>query len=198
MKKSQTAAPHSSAYTHWKPPEPDAPNTLADLLLMSLEQRRKGVQYPDNAEGLELFNRTSEDYFRAVVEQNRSVDEPAEMLIPSVESWAAYLGVSRQSIFRYKHERGEEWTRTVEYYINLVGACKSEAASHGRLNPMLYVFDQINNTRGEYGYVSTNEIKLQVTPPKIDSLPNVKELSARLPDPDPVQIEVKQLDEYLE
>ncbi|MBP5710718.1 MAG: hypothetical protein J6W84_07060, partial [Bacteroidales bacterium] len=162
----------------------------------SLEQRRKGARYPDDAAGLELFNRTSEDYFRAVVEQNQSCDEPAEMLIPSVESWAAYLGVSRQSIFRYKHERGEEWTRTIEYYINLIGACKSEAASHGRLNAVVYIFDCVNNSRGEYGYVSTNEIKLQVEPPKIDNLPDVKELSARLPDP--VRVEDKKLDEYLE
>ena len=83
--------------------------------------------------------------------------EAEKALIPDVENWATYLGLTRQSIFRYE-QRSEEWKDTIQLFKNAIAAYKKEMALHYKIPPMIFAFDMANN----HNYINTSEFKMTV------------------------------------
>lgn len=121
---------------------------------------RKGpaALFPRTPEGLEGFKRESYAYLQYVQEVNSSVQEGGRLhLIPDVESWAAYMGITRETIRRYEATRGEEWSQAIQQIKGIITACKKQLALQGRLPPVLAIFDLTNNS----GYVNSSEFRLK-------------------------------------
>ena len=76
-------------------------------------------------------------------------------LIPDIENWCVFLGITRQTLFNYER-RGPEWYDCIQYYKNAISSVKKQLALNYKIPPMVYVFDATNN----HGYVNSNEFKL--------------------------------------
>lgn len=114
-------------------------------------------KYPPTAEGLQLFVERSEDFFEYVHNLNAREDIEKK-LIPDVECWTVYLGISRRTLFEYEG-RGGQWADTINYIKNIINTSKKQLAMNFKIPPMLYMFDATNN----HNYVNTSEFKLQAT-----------------------------------
>jgi hypothetical protein len=131
---------------------------MADLDNMMLEAIKHcggtPAKYADDAQGLELFKQRTLDYFQHIADTNegKSADRA---LIPSVEMWASFMGLTRKTLALYA-KRGGEWGQVIEFYKGVIVTYKGELAAHYKIPPMIHIFDMTNN----YGYYNTSEYKL--------------------------------------
>lgn len=133
-------------------------NDMTAILDMCIEQStaRMGrpAEYENSKQGLDRFINKTIDYFEYVNSINTNPDLDRK-LIPDIESWAMYLGVTRVTIWSYE-KRGNEWRTTIDYYKNAIAAVKKQLALSYKIPPMVVAFDFTNN----HGYVNSNEFKL--------------------------------------
>ena len=132
---------------------------LESLLTLAVQSARgNGIcKYPHTAEGLALFKEKSIRFLEYVRAQNRIADdENKRRLVPSIEAWACYCGISRQTILEYQKQRSQDWRDFVIWMKNTIQGCKSQLAICGKVPPVVYIFDSVNNA----GYVNTSEVKV--------------------------------------
>lgn len=135
-----------------------------DLALFSLKRTGgRPFKYEPTEEGLERFTQESVDFLDYCNEVNKDMEE-GQKLIPDVEAWAVYLGITRATIFEYE-KRGGEWKKTIDYFKNIIAQGKKELALNGKMAPVLYMFDSANN----HNYINTNEFKITATSTVINS-----------------------------
>lgn len=134
---------------------------LTAILTLAIDTSIKNMgrphHYPPNKAGLEDFIQTTIDYFEYVNVLN-SNDSLERKLIPDIENWCVYLGITRKTLYNYE-QRGSEWGDCIQYYKNVIGSVKKQLALNYKIPPMIYVFDATNN----HGYVNSNEFKLTAT-----------------------------------
>lgn len=111
--------------------------------------------YPNTQEGLELFIKNSEDFFRYAAELNARPDIEKKLIL-DVESWTVYIGISRKTLFTYA-ERGGAWADTINHIKNMINESKKQLALNYKIPPVLYMFDAANN----HDYANTSEFKIQ-------------------------------------
>ena len=161
------------------PVEPLQPGDMADLIELSLSNvsRAGGMPaaYEDTEQGLKAFCDTSKEYFLSIAAQNRAADDPAQMLIPSIEMWCVYLSISRQTLLNYER-RGDLWKDCINFFKTLVYACKNELANHNKLSPVLLIFDSVNN----FSYRNVSEFKLEPVQEKDNNLPNIDQVMKKI------------------
>lgn len=141
-----------------EPLETDDTTAILDMIIDASE-RRKGrpFVYPNTPQGLEQFANDTKNYFEYVNNVN-SNPNLKQKLIPDIENWAVYLGITRQTILSYE-QRGGAWSDCISFFKNAIGALKKQLALNYKIPPMVYVFDATNN----HGYVNSNEFKLTAT-----------------------------------
>lgn len=119
------------------------------------------ILYPNSEDGLRAFKTRTQEYFKFLYEQNRNADDLGETrLLPSVESWALYLRVSRVMILQYE-KRGGEWLSYVQWVKNAIVSVKLQLAENHKLQPLLFLFDTMNNAPM---YKNTNQIEVVALP----------------------------------
>ena len=143
------------------------PSTLTGKLLLqginALEAsngRLLNAKYPNTAEGIEEFKQKSIAYLRSVMMECEDTDLQ-NVPYPNVESWCAYLNISRMTLSNYQ-ARGEAWADAIKEVKTVIASAKSQLADHGKIPPMTWVFDAANN----FHYHNTSEYKLVDETPK--------------------------------
>jgi len=157
------------AKTEVLPVEVSDTESLLSLIIQTGDDMRVNGQakYENNSEGLRKFKEKTTNYFRFLLEQNRNADDLGEVrLLPSVESWSLYLGVSRVCILQYE-KRGDDWLSFISWVKNSIVAVKLQLAENHKLQPLLFLFDTLNNSPM---YRNTNQIELVQVPDEKDSL----------------------------
>lgn len=150
--------------------ETDDMSAILDMAIdVSTSRAGRPAEYPFTTEGLDRFINKTIDYFEYVNSINAN-PELERKLIPDIENWAMYLGITRQTIWAYQN-RGREWKDTIDYYKNVIAAVKKQLAMNYKIPPMVYVFDATNN----HGYVNSNEFKLTQSSPETGHKDNVDE-----------------------
>lgn len=143
---------------------------LVPVLTLAIEAtcKRCGrpAEFSNTRQGLEDFIQKSCDYFAYLQAVNSTDQEEQEQgktprLIPDVESWALYLGITRMTIHNYQ-SRGKEWNDTIEYYKGAIAAAKKQLMLSGRIPPVIALFDLTNN----HSYHNTSEFHLTTEEPK--------------------------------
>ena len=143
--------------------------SLLSLIIQTGDEMRVNGQakYENSPEGLQKFKERTTDYFRFLLEQNKRADDLNEVrLLPSVESWSLYLGLSRVSVLQYE-KRGDDWLSFIQWVKNSIVAVKLQLAENHKLQPLLFLFDTLNNSPM---YRNTNQIELVQVPDEKDSL----------------------------
>ena len=139
---------------------------VSDILQLAIDTAQKqGVTRYENSErGLEAFRQRSLDYFQYIKEQNESADSASSArVIPSIESWAVFMGMSRMALLTYEKQRGDAWRDVIGYFKNCIQACRSQLADRNRLPVVAYIFSSVNSYSG---YSNTSEIKFSGIPEK--------------------------------
>lgn len=130
---------------------------ISDIVRTALRNTKgRPAVFPNSEQGIQDFRTQSIAYFDYVAAVNAG-RESEKAVVPDVENWATYLGLTRQSIFKYE-QRSEEWKNTVQLFKNAIAAYKKEMALHYKIPPMIAAFDFCNN----HGYVNTSEFKMTV------------------------------------
>lgn len=97
--------------------------------------------------------------------------------IPDVESLADFLGVSRETLLRWR--RGEanlEFVDPLNVAFNEIAQVKKQLAYNGRINGLMYLSDMQNN----HGYIANQKITdMQVNVRLKNELPSREQLTAK-------------------
>jgi hypothetical protein len=131
---------------------------LQNVLGMALEclQCGRPATYPETAQGLQDFKDRSRGYF-AYLDKVNSTAEPSNTLIPDIEGYCSYLGISRQTLLTYEKTRGEEWQNYIQLVKTCITSTKKQLAFHQKIPTVLAIFDLCNNSN----YVNSSEFKLE-------------------------------------
>lgn len=150
----------------------DELDAILDVSMQGLAKARdRGSQplYSNSADGLEDFKRDSERYLAYVRDVNRTPTEGGKLrLVPDIESWAAFLGVTRYMIAGYE-KRGADWKAAIQAVKGIITACKKQLAFTGKMPPVLAIFDLTNNS----DYVNASEFRLSA-----EATPEAKQITA--------------------
>lgn len=136
--------------------ETDNIMAVTDILLTTVKAGRP-AEYPEE-NGLERFKKNTIEYLEHVQEINSS-DDVSKKVIPDIESWACYLGITRATLATYARTRGDDWKQFIAVVKNGIAAVKKDAAFHQQIAPVMAMFDFTNN----HDYVNTNEFKLNAS-----------------------------------
>lgn len=137
---------------------------ILDLTIKSsIKRSGHTAYYPADKEGYDNFVNRTIDYFEYLNTVN-SDPNLERKLIPDIENWAVYMGVTRATIFNYER-RGGEWADMIAYFKNAIAAVKKQLALNYKIPPMVAIFDLTNN----HSYVNTSEFKL--TTPETETRP---------------------------
>lgn len=135
---------------------------IIDITVKGIEKHRSGAIPPKYAEDeIDRFMQDTERYFRHINEVNHDKDG-TQRLIPSVESWCAFLAISRNTVIKYSKREGK-WPVFIDYVKSAITASKAQLATSGKIPPILYIFDVANNGSG--GYYNTNEFRVTAVSP---------------------------------
>lgn len=130
---------------------------VLDLVITAARSRNgRGTQYPNTKQGLDAFVENTLSFFEYCEEINANPDiTEKQKLVPDIELWGTYIGVTRKTILMYE-KRGGEWQASIEYFKNSIAAIKKNLAIHGKIPPLITIFDFTNN----HNYVNASEFKL--------------------------------------
>lgn len=135
----------------------DSMQTVLEMAIETIERERNGnaAVYPNTAEGLQMFQARTQEYFRRIRDHNTALDAETRAMLPDIEGWALYCGVSRVTLFSYSR-RGGEWERFIELVKDGIAAAKKAAANDFRTPPVFTIFDLKCN----HGYIEKSELML--------------------------------------
>ena len=131
----------------------DPTTALMDMAIKSLGGRPP--IYSNDAEGLQMFQDRTVEYFRHLKEVNEN-RETEQMLLADIESWATFLQITRATLWNYRRFRGQDWQDFIDRVKTVILAQRKDAATRFKTPPMVYVFDAVNN----FGYMNTNQVQL--------------------------------------
>ena len=141
--------------------EPDDLTALTKLAVSSLKEHGGHIaKYPNTPQGLEQFIKKSTDFFEYCNEINASL-EPQQRLIPDIESWCCFMGITRTTLMKYA-KRNQQWSEAIEMIKTAIMSAKKQLAMRGKIPQMIAIFDWTNN----FGYLNTSEFRLVADEPK--------------------------------
>lgn len=127
---------------------------VLDMGVASLKGHR--AKYPETPDGLEQFKQTTYEYFEYVQNCNKE-DDREHKLIPDIESWAVFLGITRMTLLTYEKTRNAEWQDFILRGKDLITAAKKQLIFRQKIPAVIGIFDLTNNS----GYVNASEFKLK-------------------------------------
>ena len=145
----------------YQPVCPVSGDDISDLLTLAVATARQHgvVRYENSARGLEAFRERVLQYFDYIREQNETADaEDTKRLIPSIESLAMFLGISRQTLLTYEKTRGEDWQAFISWTKNCIQAIRGELADRGKIPAIPFIFTTVNSNAH---YYNTSEVKIR-------------------------------------
>lgn len=142
---------------------------MLDMGLNVIRSGRAGAKYENSEAGLESFKERTIAYFEWIRDRGADAQERGQAIgvIPTVEGWATFLGVTRKTILKYSSERSEAWFDYITFIKNQIIHIKTVLAEKGQINSLVYFFDCANN--GD-SYVQANAVKIEVEKPKESGL----------------------------
>lgn len=148
--------------------EPDDLTALTELAVTSLKRHGgKPAKFENSESGLALFMQKSQDFFEYVNDINGAL-EPQKRLIPDIEAWTCFLGITRQTLSDYSR-RNQQWQDAIEMIKNAILMGKKQLAMRNRIPQMIAVFDWANN----HAYRNTSEFHLVAEKPQEEATPRI-------------------------
>ena len=131
-------------------------DAAAALIDMGIRSLRHTPKYEDSEDGLQKFQQKTLEYFQYVQKVNADQDNEKK-LMTDIESWAVYMGLTRQTINAYYANRGDEWKDFISRAKEVILAAKKVRAYSHQAPPIFAIFDLVNN----HGYKNTSDIRIE-------------------------------------
>lgn len=148
--------------------EPDDLSALTQLAVSSLKEHGGHIaKYPNTPQGLEQFIKKSTDFFEYCNEINASL-EPQQRLIPDIESWCCFMGVTRTTLMKYA-KRNQQWSEAIEMIKEHICMAKKQLGMRNRIPQMVLAFDLVNN----HAYLNTSEFRITAEPKQETETPRI-------------------------
>lgn len=125
--------------------------------------------YPDTTEGYERFYRHTLEFFDSVDVTNADPSIKPKM-IPDIEAWCVYMGITRQTLMMYER-RGGDWGGMIAYFKTAIAAIKKQLAFGYKIPPMVAIFDLTNN----HAYYNTSEFRREPLDAETVVIPTLEE-----------------------
>lgn len=149
-------------------PEGDDLTKITALIEQSLRNNGgRPACYANTPEGLQTFTAKATDYFAYLRTANEDIED--KRIVPDIENFCVYMGLTRRTLLEYQKTRGQEWEQAILFIKDSIFACKKQLASVGRMPPIVFVFDAVNN----FGYHSTNEFHITTEAPQKEDAPKI-------------------------
>lgn len=100
-------------------------------------------------------------------------------LIPDVEGFALFAGLTRTTLFEWERSRGANFSNALQTIRNGIAACKKQLAMQGKIPPLVYTVDMNNN----HGYVQQQTLDVRAVD-RLETLPSREEIAKRIPTAD--------------
>lgn len=166
---------HTKNRGDYLPVEANDLTAVLDMAVMSLKKHKcRAAKYEDTEQGLQTFIDRSIEFLEYVNRTNQDSNLDKK-IIPDVEAWCVYLGITRMSLSRYSH-RSAKWSEVIEQIKSAIMAAKKQLALTYKIPPMIFVFDAVNN----HGYVNSSEFKLKAEKSEADVLLSADEIAERV------------------
>lgn len=173
--------PNQRRYKRFEAPsvQPEDINNILDMCISSL--KGKPAKYEESPKGLEDFRQASIDYFEYLAAVNHD-PQTENFLVPDIESWACFIGITRMTLLNYEKNRSQEWKDTIRQFKEAIASIKKQLAFRQKIPSVIAMFDLTNN----HNYVNSNEFKIsnqiEDTKPKsisLKDLPDLEEFSKK-------------------
>lgn len=128
-------------------------NSMVNAALKNLGGRP--ATYPYSEAGLATLIENSLGYFEYVAKANKQLDEKKQLIL-DIDSYALFLGISKKTLSEYE-KRGGQWAESIQLFKNAICASKKQLSLHGKIPPMVAIFDLVNN----HEYYNTNSFVLE-------------------------------------
>ncbi len=150
--------------------EPDDLTALTKLAVTSLKTHGGHIaKYEFSQEGLEQFVQKSAEFFEFCNEVNATL-EPNQRLIPDIESWCCFMGITRTTLLKYT-QRNQQWCEAIEMIKEGIAMAKKQLGMRNKIPQMVLVFDLANN----HNYKNTSEFHLSAEQPEATKPPQITE-----------------------
>ena len=148
--------------------EPDDLTALTQLAVSSLKEHGGHIaKFESDQAGLEQFVQKSVSFFEYCNEINASL-EPQQRLIPDIESWCCFLGITRQTLMKYT-KRNQQWSDAIEMIKENIAMAKKQLGLRNRIPQMVLAFDLVNN----HAYRNTTEFRITAEPKQETETPRI-------------------------
>lgn len=146
----------------WKKPgkamQSDEIHAIIELGRKGLEHWNEGIpkEYPPTQEGFELFVAKTSAYFNYIEEVNMSLGDGEASLIPNLESWCLFCGITRNKLYQFVERKDHRWAEYIDEVKNIFTATINQMSYTGKMPSVIAMFEKVNN----YGYHNTSEYKI--------------------------------------
>ena len=131
-------------------------NEIGEIMSITRQSlENPNFTYPNDENGYEAFRLNSISYLEYVQQVNAS-GNLKKQIIPDIEGWTNYIGITKDKLRYMRKSRSEKWTNLIDQMKNGISACKKQLALNGQISPVMAIFDLTNN----HGYVNSNEFKI--------------------------------------
>lgn len=129
-----------------------------DIAIEALEKTKtRPPKFSNDEEGLARFKEMSLEFIKELRKRNIEAENSKRMrLIPSIEMWATYLGITRQTIHTYERTYNKQYNLFILQFKNVIATIKKELAENGKIPPIIHIFDFVNN----FQYLNTNNVTI--------------------------------------
>lgn len=134
---------------------------------------RRAPGRPRKYEKVEEFAEVVERYIDYI--ESRAAE--GVQLIPDIEGFCSFAGISRDSLNDWERTRPGEYSDTIKRFKTGIAAYKKQLALCGKIPPIVFATDFNNN----HGYTQAPQ-RLEITAGKpLEHLPNRADIMRRLP-----------------
>ena len=131
---------------------------LAKANVEDFTRKGHGAKY----ESILDFQNAAQDYFDYLAD----CVEDQIFLIPDIEGFCVFIGISRYTLFHWRQNRGETWADAIQTICNQIAAVKKQLALTGKIPPMVFAIDFNNN----HGYIQQQKVTVEQIPALTDGL----------------------------
>ena len=130
---------------------------------------------PPKYETIESFNNIISEYFQHLDDAiEKGID-----LIPDVEGFCSFAGLSRGMLYDWRKSRSPEFSEAINNLMTGMAAYKKQLGFQGKIPPVVLAIDLNNN----HGYVQQQKIEINAQD-RLQELPDRSEILKKLPKTD--------------
>lgn len=166
----------------------DTTNTLLLEYCGELEHLKERQGRPYTYEDINEFITKSQEYFNYIFDTNKRSDSDIK-LIPDVEGYASYLGITRETLNQWEKTRLNGFSDVIKIVKNQIAGYKKQLGLNNKINPVVLATDFNNN----HHYTQQQKVEMTVRP-QIEADRTPEEIAQEIEENIPIDVDSKEIE----